>query len=156
MAEQLSPVLLSKSERLRRESGERSSSVSVSRVGLQCWVEWGFSYLTGAIPESQLFTFDCTIGMPCRAWWGLVILRGRYLPPLLNFVSILVCLLPRSSFSLKKKRQKVIQGDTPWKTPTGSKQSCGVASFGTTHSHNPATLTLRCAILKYVPGLLLC
>ena len=59
----------------------------------------------------------------------LVRLRGRYLPPLLNSASILVRLLPRSSFSMKKKRQKVIQGDTPWKTPTGSKRYCGVASL---------------------------
>mgnify|MGYP006966592403 CR=1 FL=1 len=68
----------------QRERDERSSSVSVSGV---------VSLLDG-------------MGL-------LVILRGRYLPPLLNFVSILVCLLPRSSFSMKKKRQKVIQGDTP-------------------------------------------
>ena len=26
-----------------------------------------FSQVAGTIPESQLFTFDCTIGMPCRA-----------------------------------------------------------------------------------------
>ena len=128
-----------------------------------CPAGWNgaFSQVAGTIPESQLFTFVCTIGMPCRAGHEisaevepqattealssvllsnieqrerdersssvsvsgvvslldgmglLVILRGLYLPPLLNFVSELVCLLPRSSFSMKKKRQKVIQGDTP-------------------------------------------
>ena len=65
MAEQLSPVLLSKSERRRRESGERSSSVSVSGVGFPAGWNGAFSYLAGTIPSPAIkFCFYLSLSPP--------------------------------------------------------------------------------------------
>ena len=73
----------------------------------------------------------------------LVRLRGRYLPPLLNSASILVRLLPRSSFSMKKMHSITKSNNLPSRAALGTFKISVLEAKS--HSYRGVVSLTRCA-----------